>query len=60
MAHLEIIKDSLHSTPYMQNLAYLKQGELSELDWQGSGGAAFAVNNSFRYASTRLLCITIE
>ena len=31
MAHLETVQDRLHHIPYVQILAYLKQGELSEL-----------------------------
>ena len=31
MAHLETIQDWLHCIPYIQILAYLKQGKLSEL-----------------------------
>ena len=31
MAHLETIQDRLRCIPYIQMLAYLKEGELSEL-----------------------------
>ena len=43
-AHLETIQDRLHHVSYIQMLAYLRKGKLSELAREGARGAAFAVD----------------